>query len=49
VGVLAEFASNGVASPGATRVARGSFDFVNDFALLLTYEMGGELLSLTPT
>lgn len=48
LGALAEFASAGMAGLGATLVARGSFDFVHDFALPLTQEVSGELLGLTP-
>jgi cytochrome P450 len=47
LGAMAEFASAGIAELGATLVARGSFDFVNDFALPLTQEVSGELLGLT--
>ena len=48
LGLLAEFASTGIADLGAALLARGAFDFVNDFALPLTQAMSGELLGLTP-
>ncbi|GAB2865715.1 cytochrome P450 [Hymenobacter ruber] len=48
LGALAEFASDGIAELGATLLARGAFDFVDDFALPLTQAMSGELLGLTP-
>jgi len=48
LGALAEFANDGIEELGATLMARGSFDFVHDFALPLTQAMSGELLGLTP-
>jgi len=48
LGLLAEFASAGIADLGSALLARGAFDFVNDFALPLTQAMSGELLGLTP-
>ncbi|RTQ53279.1 cytochrome P450 [Hymenobacter gummosus] len=47
LGALAEFANDGITGLGATLLARGAFDFVNDFALPLTQEMSGELLGLS--
>jgi cytochrome P450 len=48
LGVLGEFANAEIADLGTKLVARGSFDFVHDFALPLTQEVSGELLGLTP-